>query len=112
MPDEPPIDYATGTNQRLPFWWTPWVAAAIGAFGLLWMSVGWGSVFLAEPRKAQASGVLLGMLTLAILPGAAVGIFLSVVALQRVGGSIAWIALGLNLTNLAAGLAGIVWSFF
>ncbi|MEM6561233.1 MAG: hypothetical protein AAF656_06510, partial [Planctomycetota bacterium] len=69
-------------------------------------------VFFAAEGSAEGAGVLLGMLTLAILPGAAVGVFLSLVALQRVGGSLAWIALAVNGVNLVAGFAGIVWAFF
>ena len=104
------LDYATGEQRRQPGWWAPIVGTLIGAFGLLWMAVGWGSVLTASEASQSASGVLLGMLTAAVLPGSLVGTFLGIVGVQRFGGALAWVALTLNLTVAALGVAAFIWS--
>ena len=104
------IDYARGDARRPAGWWAPLVSTAIGAFGLVWGVVGWGSVLLAEPETAEAAGVLLGMLLAATLPGALVGTFLGVVGVQRVGGPMAVAGLGLNGLNCLSGAAGMLWA--
>ena len=104
------LDYAEDDRRRPPGWWAPWVALAIGLFGLLWMGIGWGGVLTSDAGRADAAGILLGMLTAAVLPGSMVGTFLSVFSVQRLGGPLSWVALTVNLLTAAAGVLALAWA--
>ena len=127
MTDTPtPLGYESPAPSRVP--WAAVVSCAIGAFAVLWVSVGWGHYLNAVARDAgpvgmqgyavgtaYAARVLLGFLVSATTPGAMVGLFLAAVALQRPGGGrrrwLGWVGAGLNGLALAAGVGGFAAAF-
>lgn len=113
MTDPLPLDYEPPRPSRVP--WAAVVSCAIGALDCFWSIGGW-AYYAAQrsggPQAEYAARVLLGFLVSATTPGAMVGLFLGLVAVQRARRSrLGWAGLTLNAIALVAGAGGFFAAF-